>query len=329
MNAPTHFMYPMHFVFMPELDKFVVLYIDDILVYLKSMEEHEEHLWVMLQWLWDHQLYANFSKCEFWIDEVPFLGHVISPEEIMEYPSKVRYVLDWKPPKSIHQMWSFLVMAGYYRRLIPNISKIVKPIIEPLKKGNKYVWSDTCDEAFQTLKRLLITSLVLAQPDIAKFFIVYCDAGGTGLRCVLIQEGWVISYSSWQLRCHEEHYPTHDLELVAVVLALRMWWHYLLVNVVHIYTNHKILMYIFTQLDLNMRQQRWLELIKDYELEVHYHLGKANVIADEMNHKPRCNYLPAIRLIGEESSTRVLPDICCSTSPSYLLVFRMQLHKRT
>jgi hypothetical protein len=119
----------------------------------------------------------------------------------------------------------------------------------------------------------------------------------------------VISYSSRQLRCHEEDYPTHDLELVAVVMALRMWRHYLLGNVVHIYTDHKSLKYIFTQLDLNMRQRRWLELIKDYELEVHYHPGKANVVADVMSHKAHCNYLPVVRLTGEESSTRVLPNL--------------------
>jgi hypothetical protein len=124
-----------------------------------------------------------------------------------------------------------------------------------------------------------------------------------------MQEGLVISYSSRQLRCHEEHYPTHDLELAAVVMALRTWHHYLLGNAVHIYTYHKSLKYIFTQPDLNMRQQRWLKLIKDYELEVHYHPGKANVVADALSHKDHCNYLPAVCLTGEESSTRVLPNL--------------------
>jgi ribonuclease HI len=143
-----------------------------------------------------------------------------------------------------------------------------------LKNGTKYVWSKECDEAFQTLKKLLTTSPVLAQPDIVKPFNVYYDASGTGLGCVLMQEWRVISYSSRQLRCHEEHYSTHDLELAAVVMALRTWQYYLLGNVVHIYTDNKSLKYIFTQPDLNMRQRRWLELIKDYELEVHYHSRK-------------------------------------------------------
>jgi hypothetical protein len=156
---------------------------------------------------------------------------------------------------------------------------------------------------------LLKNSPVLAQPDTTKPFDVYRDAFGTGLGSFLMQEGRVISYSSRQLSRHEEHYPTHDIELAAVVMALRTWRHYLLGNVIHIYTDHKSLKYIFTQPDLNMRQRRWLELIKDYELEVHYHPGKANVIADVLSRKAHCNYLPAISLIRKESSTRVLPNL--------------------
>jgi hypothetical protein len=152
---------------------------------------------------------------------VSFLGHMISLEGIAMDPGKVRDVLDWKPPKYVHQVRSFLGLVDYYRRFITNFSKILKQITELLKKGTKYVWSKDCDEAFQTLKKLLTTSLVLAQIDIAKPFDVYYDASVTGLGCVLMQEGRVISYSSRQLRRHEENYPTHDLELAAIVMALR------------------------------------------------------------------------------------------------------------
>jgi hypothetical protein len=209
----------------------------------------------------------------------------------------------------VFEVRSFLGLAGYYRRFIPNFSKNTNPITELLKKENKYLWCEACDEAFKHLKRLLTTSPVLAQPDTTKLFDVYCDASGTGLGGVLMQEGRVISYSSRQLRRHEEHYPSHDLELAAVVTALQTWRHYLLGNAVHIYTEHKSLKYIFTQPDFNMRQRRWLEWIKDYELEFHYYPGKANVIADTLSHKAHCNYLPAVRWTGEESSTRVLPDL--------------------
>jgi hypothetical protein len=136
-NAPAHFMYLMNSVFMPELDQFVVVFIDDILLYSKSMEENEDHLWIVLQQLWEHQLYTKFSKCEFWIKEVPFLGHGVSPEGITVDPSKVKEVLEWKPPMTVSEVQSFLWLAGHYRRFIPNFSKIMKPITELLKKGNK------------------------------------------------------------------------------------------------------------------------------------------------------------------------------------------------
>jgi hypothetical protein len=234
---------------------------------------------------------------------------VVSPEGITVDPSKVKVVLEWKPQRTVSEVRSFLGLTVYYRRFILNFSKIMKPITELLKKGNKYVWSEGCDEAFKHLKKLLTTSPMLAQPDTTKSSDIYCDASGTGLEGVLMQEGWVISYSSRQLRHHEEHYHTHDFELAAVVMTLRTWWHYVLGNVVHIYMDHKSLKYIFTQPDLNMRQWRWLELIKDYELEVHYHLRKANVVADALSHKAHYNYLPAVCLTGEESSTWVLPNL--------------------
>jgi hypothetical protein len=148
---------------------------------------------------------------------------VISPEGIAVDLGKVKEVLDWKQPTSVSEVRSFLGLASYYQWFILNFSKIAKPITELLKKGNKYVWSDACDEAFGNLKKLLTTSLMLSQPDIVKPFDVYYDASGTGLGGVLMQEVRVISYSSQQLRHHEEHYPTHDLELAAVVVALRTW----------------------------------------------------------------------------------------------------------
>jgi hypothetical protein len=276
---------------MPELDKFVVVFIDDILIYSKNEEEHARHLRIVLTRLREHQLYAKFSKCTFWLEEIQFLGHVLSAKGIAVDPSKVKDILEWKPPTTVHQVQSFLGLAGYYRRFILDFSKLVKPITSLLKNDTKFNWSLRCNEAFEQLKVLLTTAPVLAQPDIEKPFDVYCDASGSGLGCVLMQEGRVIAYVSRQLRRHEEHYPTHDLELAVVVHALKIWRHYLLGNICHIYTDHKSLKYIFTQSELNMRQRRWLELIKDYELEIHYHSGKANVVADALSRKASCHCL--------------------------------------
>jgi hypothetical protein len=195
-NALAHFMYPMNSVFMPELDKFVVVFIDDILVYSKNEEEHVQHLRVILQQLRDHQLYAKFSKCAFWLKEDPFLGHIISAEGITVHPSKVQEVLEWKAPKSVTQIRSFFRLAGYYRRFILNFSKIAKLMTKLLEKDVKFKWSLQCEEAFLTLKNLLTTAPVLAQPDIKKPFDVYCDASGTGIAGVLMQGGHVIAYAS-------------------------------------------------------------------------------------------------------------------------------------
>ncbi|WVZ84252.1 hypothetical protein U9M48_031304 [Paspalum notatum var. saurae] len=237
---------------MSELDKFVVVFIDDILVYSKTEAEHTEHLRIVLPQVWEHKLYAKFSKCAFWFNKISFLGHVFSPNGIEVDPGKVQEVLDWKVPKTVTE------------------------------KNAKFTWGSKCDQAFQTLKKLLTTAPVLIQPDITKPFDIYCDASGIGIGFVLMQEGRVIAYASRQLKKHEEHYPTHDLELAAVVHALKIWRHYLLGNICHIYSDHKSLKYIFTQSELNMRQRRWLELIKDYDLEIHYFPGKANVVADAL-----------------------------------------------
>jgi hypothetical protein len=199
-------------------------------------------------------LYAKLSKCEFWLKEIKFLGHTISQDGISVDPEKVQEVMDWKPSTTVRQIQSFLGLAGYYRRFILDFSKIAKPMTELLKKGVKYNWSQKCEEAFHTLRQHLTTAPVLAQPDNTKPFEVYCDASGTGLGCVLMQDNRVIAYASRALRPHEQNYPTHDLELAVVVHALKIWRHYLMGAHCNIYTDHKSFKYIFTQADLNMNR---------------------------------------------------------------------------
>ena len=157
-----------------------------------------------------------------------FLGHVITNGGIAVYPGKVRDVLKWEPPQTVSEIRSFLGLAGYYKRFIEGFSKIVKPLTSLLEKGKKFVWLDECQASFEELRRWLTTAPVSAMPDIHKSFDIYCDASRQGLGCVLMQEGLVIAYASRQLRKHEQNYPTHDLELVVVVHALKIWKHYLL-----------------------------------------------------------------------------------------------------
>jgi hypothetical protein len=162
-------------------------------------------------------------------------------------------VLNWNPPKNVLKIRSFLGLAGYYRRFIEGFSKIVKPLTSLLEKGKEFKWDDKCQVCFEELKKKLTTAPVLIMPDIHKGFDVYCDASRQGLGCVLMQEGKVVAYASRQLKKHEQNYPTHDLELAAIVHTLKIWRHYMIGNKCQIFTDHKSLKYIFTQRDLNLR----------------------------------------------------------------------------
>ncbi|GKC43508.1 putative reverse transcriptase domain-containing protein, partial [Tanacetum coccineum] len=223
-NAPAIFMDLMNRVCKPYLDKFVIVFIDDILIYSKSEEEHEVHLKTILDLLEKEKLYAKFSKCEFWLKEVQFLGHVVNRDGIHVDPSKVESVKNWKTPESSTEIRSFLGLG------------------------------DKQDEAFQILKEKLCIALVLALPDGPNDFVVYCDASKQGFGSVLMQRGKVIAYASRQLKKHEKNYTTHDLELGAVVFALKM---------------------------------RWIKLLSDYECEIKYHPGKVNVVANSLSRKER------------------------------------------
>jgi hypothetical protein len=191
--ALTYFMYLMNKVFMEYLDKFIVVFIDDIMVYSRSEEEHEEHLHLFLQKLCDPRLYAKLIKCEFWLKQVAFLGHVISKGGIFIDPSKVQDVLSWKAPTSVGDIQRFLELAGYYQRCIEGFSKISNPMTELLEKDQRFEWTPACEASFQELKKRLTTASILVMPDMENPFSIYCDALGQGLGCVLMQDGRVVA----------------------------------------------------------------------------------------------------------------------------------------
>ncbi|KAI3717316.1 hypothetical protein L1987_68865 [Smallanthus sonchifolius] len=284
-NAPAVFMDLMNRVCRPFLDRSVIVFIDDLLIYSRSEGDHACHLREILEVLQKEKLYAKFSKCAFWLREIQFLGHVINERGITVDPSKIMAVKEWSSPKTPSEIRSFLGLAGYYRRFIENFSRIALPMTKLTRKETKFVWSPEQESAFQLLKEKLTKAPVLSLPDGTEDFVVYSDASHSGLGCVLMQRGKVIAYASRQLKTHEVNYPTHDLELAAVVFALKIWRHYLYGAKCTIYTDHKSLKYFFEQKDLNMRQRRWLELVKDYDCEILYHPGKANVVADALSRK--------------------------------------------
>ncbi|GKE43711.1 putative reverse transcriptase domain-containing protein [Tanacetum coccineum] len=178
-------------------------------------------------------------------------------------------------------------MAGYYRRFIENFSKIAKSLTILTQKCKTFDWGEEQENAFQTLKDKLCNKPVLALPDGPEDFVIYYDASGLGLGCVLMQIGKVIAYASRQLKIHEKNYTTHDLELGAVVFTFKIWRHYLYRTKSVIYTDHKSLHNIISQKELNMRQRRWIELFSDYDCETRYHPGKANVVVDALSRKER------------------------------------------
>ncbi|GJV97024.1 putative reverse transcriptase domain-containing protein, partial [Tanacetum coccineum] len=225
-NAPAVFMDLMNRVCKPYLDKFVIVFIDDILIYSKSEEEHAEHLKLILKLLKKEELYAGFSKCDFWLSKVQFLG-----------------------------------LAGYYRRFIEGFSKIAKPMTKLTQKSVKFDWTEKAEVAFQLLKQKLCSTPIMALPEGSENFMVYCDASYKGLGAVLMQKEKVIAYASRQLKIHVKNYTTHDLELGAVVFALKIWRHYLYGTKCVVFTDDKSLQHILDQKELNMRQHRWLELL--------------------------------------------------------------------
>ncbi|GJZ77052.1 putative reverse transcriptase domain-containing protein [Tanacetum coccineum] len=250
-NAPAVFMDLMNQVCKPYLDNFVIVFIDDILIYSKNKKEHEGQLKLELRLLKEEKLFAKFSKCEFWLSKVKFLGHVIDSEGIHVDPAKI------------------------------------KPMTKLTQKSVKFDWGEKAEDTFQMLKQKLCSAPSLALPKGSENFMVYCDALHKRLGVVLMQKEKVITYASRQLKVHEKNYTIHDLELGAVVFALKMRRHYLYGTKCVVFTNHKILQHILDQKELNMRQQRWLELLSDYDCEILYQPGKVNVVADALSRKER------------------------------------------
>ncbi|KAD3337204.1 hypothetical protein E3N88_32724 [Mikania micrantha] len=254
------------------------------------------------------KLYAKFSKCEFWLREVQFLGHVVNENGIQVDPSKTKALKQWETPRTPTEIRQFLGLAGYYRQFIKNFLKTALPLTTLTQKNQSFIWDSQQEEVFQLLKHKICNAPILALPEGTDNFTVYCDASCQGLGCVLLQNDKVIAYASRQLKIHEKNYTTHDLELGAVVFALKIWRHYLYGIKCIIYTDHKSLQHILDQKMLNMRQRRCVELLNDYDCEIRYHLGKANVVADALSRKERVKPL-RVKALGMIIQTSLIPQI--------------------
>jgi hypothetical protein len=260
-----------------------VVFIDDILIYSKNMEEHEEHLKLELQELREHKLYAKFSKCEFFKKQVHYLCHVITEEGVAVDPNKIKAIMDWPTPKDVADIRSFMGLEFYYRRFIKGFSKIGYPITSLQKKCVKFVWTTEYEENFQQLKHLLTIAHVMKIADPNTDFLVCTNSCMEGLRGVLMQKGHVILYESIKLNEHEANYVTHELELVAIVHAMKMWRHYLLGRIFLLMTDHSGLRYLFEQPKFNARQARWMDLLSEFDFEIKHIKGKQNRVSDALS----------------------------------------------
>ncbi|XP_042437104.1 uncharacterized protein LOC122023077 [Zingiber officinale] len=259
-NAPAVFMDLMNRVFLEYLDQFVIVFIDDILIYSRSEEEHRRHLRIVLE----------------------TLRRGISVD-----PQKIEAITSWEQPKTVQEIRSFLGLAGYYWRFVEGFSSIALPLTQLTRKGEKFSLTESCELSFQELKRRLVTAPVLVLPSGMDGFVLFTDASYQGLGAVLMQHERVVSYASRQLKDYERNYPVHDLELAAIIFALKIWRHHLYGITFEIYTDHKSLKYFFTQKELNLRQRRWMEFLKDYDCTINYHPGKGNVVVDALSRKSR------------------------------------------
>ena len=240
----------------------------------------------MLQIPREKRLCAELSKCYFLLKEVSFPGHIVSTEGIRVDPTKkIKAIVSWKPPRNVTEVRSFLGLAGYYRWLVKGFSVITSSLTKLLRKWVKFVWDDKFQSSFDQLKKILVEAPVLTQPTSGREYALYSDASKIGLGCVLMQDGKIVAYAFRQMKFYEQNYPTHDLELAAVVFALKIWRHYLYGEKCRIFTDHKSPKYLLTQKELNLRRRRWLELYKDYDCIIDYHPGKTNVVTDALSRK--------------------------------------------
>ncbi|WVZ68206.1 hypothetical protein U9M48_017169 [Paspalum notatum var. saurae] len=280
-NAPAYFMNLMNKIFMDGLDKHVIVFIDDILVYSKTIEEHEEHLRKVPEKLRSHRLYAKFGKCELRLERISYPGHIITAEGVTVDPEKVEAVMEWPQPTNVSEVREFHWIGGILPPVHWGLCENCQAHDGAPEKGCPVRMDRGSREKLSRAESQTNLGPALVVLDIHRDFVIYRDASRQGLGCVLMRDDKVIAYASRQLKDHEQNYPTHDLELAAVVHAPKVWRHYRLATSVRCIPTTRASSTFSPKLDPNPRQRRWLELIKDFDMSIRYHPGKANVFTSK------------------------------------------------
>jgi hypothetical protein len=269
----------------PYVGKFVVVYLDDILIFSKTAKEHLSQLRQVLQTLRENQFYAKPKKCDFMKEEISFLGHRVSANGIKVDPEKVRTVADWKVPKDVHGVCSFLRLANYFRRFLQGYSKMVVPLTNLTRKDKRWKWTEECQEAFENVKHALTNAPVLAPPELQKPFEMVLDASGVGLGAVLLQDGRPVAFKSRKRSPAEQNYTVTQQEMLGVIHALKTWQCYLEGSVFTNVTDHCPNTFFDTEVNMSRRQARWSEFLSRFEFDWEYRSGRTNV-ADPLSRNP-------------------------------------------
>ena len=285
-NAPATFMRLMNDIFQPLLDSCVIVYLDDILIFSRTPEEHQQHLRQVLEILRKHKLYAKLSKCSFFQPAVDFLGHTISAKGISMDEHKVKAIQDWPQPANLKELRSFLGLAAYYMKFVPHHAAIAAPLTDLLHHDAKWDWTPACQQSFSALKQAVSAADVLAIPDPNQGFTVATDASDYAIGAVLEQNGRPVAFESRKLSPTERRWPTHEKELLAIVHALKTWRVYLDAGRVRLITDHASLRFLDTQKTLTPKQARWKESLASYDLDIQYRPGHTNVVADALSRRP-------------------------------------------
>ncbi|HVX00319.1 MAG TPA: reverse transcriptase domain-containing protein, partial [Candidatus Babeliaceae bacterium] len=288
-NAPATFMHMMNSIFRPHLDKFIIVFLDDILIYSRTLKEHEQHVRQALDLLRRNRLVANEKKCSFFQESVTFLGHVVSGDGLSMEQDKVKAIQDWPAPINVSGVRSFLGLAGYYRKFVKNFSDIASPLSELLQKTPRFEWKEAQQNAFDILKRAISSAPILIAPDDTKPYVVNTDASGYAVGAALSQDQGrglqPVAFMSKKMLPAERRYAVPEQELLAVICALKEWRHYLHGRKFTVITDHQSLRYLSTQPQLSGRQARWVEFLQQFDFNTEYKPGKKNVVADALSRR--------------------------------------------
>ena len=292
-DAPATFMTVMNRILQPYLDEFVVVYLDDIMIYSKNMAEHTRHLRLVLDKLREYKMYAKQSKCTLYAQEVDFIGQRVSSQGLRADPSKVQALIDWPQPNTVHEIRQFLGLAQYFRRYIQGYSYMCTPLTMLTRKDTPWTWQQAQQDAFHAIKKALTSAPVLRLADPTAPFVLVTDASNIAVGATLMQRNeqgrlQPIAYESHKLSPAQARYPTHDKELLAIIHALRKWRHYLHEKAFTIHTDHQSLKYIQTQAQLNNRQARWIEFLSEFDFTIEYKPGESGLmrIPDALSRRP-------------------------------------------